>query len=70
MYNEDWTLTKMGKQWQQLTKQWQTDETLTSNSNGVVKLRGFIGDYKVAVGGKSFDVTLPKTGGREELTIP
>jgi len=69
LYNEDWTLTKMGQQWKQLTQQWQTDQSLITNSNGVVKLRGFIGDYKVDLGGNSFDVKLPKSGGSVNLTV-
>ena len=68
-YNKDWSLTKLGKQWKQVTAQWQTDETLTTDGEGAVKLRGFIGDYKIDVDGKSFDVTLPKSGGSETLTI-
>ncbi len=68
-YNKDWTLTKLGKQWKQLKTQWQTDETLTTDSNGVVKLRGFIGDYKVDVGEKTFDVVLPKSGDDVEIKI-
>ncbi len=68
-YNKDWSLTKLGKQWQELRSQWQTDETLTTDSNGVVKLRGFIGDYKVDVGEKTFDLVLPKSGADVELKI-
>ena len=69
LYDKNWELTKMGQQWKDLTSQWDTDETLTTNSNGVVKLRGFIGDYKVDVDGQTFEVVLPKTGGSKKLTM-
>lgn len=69
LYNEDWSLTKMGKQWQDLTNQWHTNAMLTTDSSGVVKLRGFIGDYQVKVDGETFNLTLPKTGSSEKLTI-
>ena len=68
LYDKDWKLTKMGQQWKDLTSQWDTDETLTTDSNGVVKLRGFLGDYKVSVDGQTFEITLPKTGVSEKLT--
>ena len=68
LYDKDWALTKMGQQWKDLTSQWNTDETLTTDSNGVVKLRGFIGDYKIDVDGQTFDVTLLKNGVSEKLT--
>ena len=68
-YDKDWKLTKMGQQWKELTKQWHTDQTLTTDSNGIVKLRGFIGDYKVVVDGETFSFALPKTGGSEKLTM-
>jgi len=68
-YNKDWSLTELGKQWKQLTAQWQTDETLTTDSEGLVKLRGFIGGYKVDVGEETFDVLLPKSGADAEIKI-
>ena len=68
-YNKDWSLTKLGKQWKQLKSQWQTDEQLTTDGNGVVKLRGFIGDYKVDVGEMTFDAVLPKAGADVEIKI-
>ena len=68
LYDKDWSLTKMGQQWKELTSQWDTDETLTTDNNGVVKLRGFVGEYKVNVDGQTFDVTLPKSGVSEKLT--
>ena len=69
LYDQNWELTKMGQQWQQLKKQWHTDETLTTDNNGMVKLRGFIGDYKIESGGRTFDVTLPKSGSIAKLTL-
>jgi GH35 family endo-1,4-beta-xylanase len=66
-YDDDWNLTKTGQQWKTLMQQWQTDETLTTDSAGVVKLRGFIGDYKIDIGGKTFDVMLPKNGAQAEI---
>ena len=49
--NSDGTLNLRGKVWMYLMKnRWWTDESLTTDANGMVKLRGFKGDYAVTFG--------------------
>ena len=48
------TLNLRGKVWMYLMKnRWWTDESLTTDADGIVKLRGFKGDYIVSVGDES-----------------
>ena len=50
--NKDHSLRAHGAVWQGLvTKQWHTDERLTTDETGMVTLRGFHGDYRVSVTG-------------------
>ena len=53
-----------------MMQMWKTDETLKTDSEGRVGLRGFIGDYKVDVGGRTFDVVLPRSGNDVKIPIP
>ena len=69
-FDKQWKLTKLGRQWNELMQMWKTDETLTTDSEGTVELRGFIGDYKVDVDGKTYDVALPESGNEVKLSIP
>ena len=41
-----------------MKKRWWTDETLTTDANGKVSLRGFKGDYTILVGGNAVDLKL------------
>ncbi len=55
----DGRLRLRGKVWMHLMKQrWWTDETLTTDADGRVSLRGFKGDYTISVGGDSFELKL------------
>ena len=57
--NSDGTLNLRGKVWMYLMKnRWWTDESLTTDANGTVKLRGFKGDYTVLVGGDAVELKL------------
>lgn len=48
--DKDWNLRPHGKAWVDLVhKQWKTDVELTTDANGVVRVRGFKGDYQVTV---------------------
>lgn len=50
LWRTDWSLKPSGKVFVDLvTKQWWTDETVTSDSTGECELRGFLGDYKLTV---------------------
>jgi len=52
--NPDGNLNLRGKVWMYLMKnRWWTDETLTTDANGMVRLRGFKGDYTVTLGKSS-----------------
>ena len=63
MYDKDWNLKMGGKVWQDLIyNKWWTRETLTSDENGKISLRGFYGDYDVTVttaDGKMKTVSIP-----------
>ena len=55
----DGRLRLRGKVWMHLMKKrWWTDETLTTDANGKVSLRGFKGDYTILVGGNAVDLKL------------
>jgi hypothetical protein len=57
--NSDGTLNLRGKVWMYLMKnRWWTDESLTTDADGIVKLRGFKGDYTVLVGGDAVELKL------------
>jgi len=50
LWRADWTLKPAGKVFVELTKkQWWTSGTATTNDKGKIKIRGFLGDYKVYV---------------------
>ncbi|MEM1227903.1 MAG: endo-1,4-beta-xylanase [Planctomycetota bacterium] len=64
----DGRLRLRGKVWMHLMKQrWWTDETLTTDADGKVSLRGFKGDYKILVGGDAVELKLDDDQ-RTELT--
>lgn len=46
---------------------WTTDETPKVGKNGEVKFRGFLGEYEVTAGGKTYAVTLNENGKTEVL---
>jgi hypothetical protein len=56
-----------------MKKRWWTDEALTSDASGTVRLRGFKGRYKVTVGkdpaGKSIQLNLVDDQ-ETEVTVP
>jgi GH35 family endo-1,4-beta-xylanase len=50
LWRSDWSLKPSGQVFVDLvTKQWWTDETLTTDAAGICATRGFLGDYKVFV---------------------
>jgi len=71
---DDGWLKLRGKVWMYLMKnRWWTDESLTSDANGTVRLRGFKGRYQVTVGknpvGKSIQLRLVDDH-QAELILP
>lgn len=66
-WTADWNLRAAGKVWYDLVfKQWWTDARVQANGKGVVKLRGFVGDYVIELGSgekmKTIPVKLTKAG--------
>jgi hypothetical protein len=54
--------------------QWRTNQTLTTNQNGTIETRGFLGDYNVTVesGGQrvTAQLVLSKAGMGQEIRLP
>jgi hypothetical protein len=51
LFDKNWTPTPIGQQWIALVnKKWRTDETLSTDKDGKIRLRGFLGQYKATVG--------------------
>ncbi|MAX27312.1 MAG: hypothetical protein CMJ19_22675 [Phycisphaeraceae bacterium] len=75
MYAKDWREKPSLTVYKNLVfKQWWTDETHTTNKQGMVNLRGFHGDYQVTVQAQGKTVThqvnLTPTGLDVRLTLP
>ena len=49
---------------------WVRGQDLRSDAQGVLTLRGFAGDYTLELEGESFEITIPRGGGRQELRRP
>ncbi len=61
LWRSDWTLKPSGQAFVDLvSKEWWTDETLTTGPDGVCRLRGFLGNYSITVesGGKTRTVSV------------
>ena len=73
MYDENWNIKPGGVIWQDLIyNKWWTRESLKSDENGKVSLRGFYGDYDVTVttaDGKTKTVSIPLHKGEESNFI-
>ena len=49
-FNADWSIRPHGRQWIDLVaKQWVTDSESLTDTKGVAKTRGFLGDYEITV---------------------
>ncbi|GAB4253573.1 MAG: endo-1,4-beta-xylanase [Acidobacteriota bacterium] len=73
LIRENWTLKPAGEMYEQLVlHDWWTDETLTTDGGGAVRLRGFMGEYVVSVTGAasaSLRAGLGPLGGRWVLVV-
>jgi len=70
-FTEDWQLTAMGEQWVELTtKTWHTDETLTTDASGRVRLRGFLGAYEIFSGEQKMSVIHASDGTTAVIKVP
>lgn len=50
LYAQDWTLRPHGQVWRDLVfDKWWTNQTMTSDDNGLATVRGFLGDYRITV---------------------
>jgi hypothetical protein len=75
LYRKDWSIKPNGQAWLDLVKKaWWTDVTTSSDVNGMVATRGFLGDYVLTatLGSKtvSLPVKLTKTSGEFVLKLP
>ncbi|MBN1821827.1 MAG: endo-1,4-beta-xylanase [Prolixibacteraceae bacterium] len=62
LYNRDWTPTPAAKAYHHLIyNEWWTNESGTTNSEGIYKVPAFFGKYKVTVNGVSQIIDLKKT---------
>lgn len=53
LFNQDWTIRPHGKAYEDLVfKTWWTDQSVTTDADGVASVRGFLGDYNIIVDGK------------------
>ncbi|MCF7848913.1 MAG: endo-1,4-beta-xylanase [Kiritimatiellales bacterium] len=49
-FSKDWKKKKIALAWEyMINKEWHTEATATAGANGIIKLRGFLGDYEVTV---------------------
>jgi len=70
LFDKDWNPTPIGKHWIELTKErWWTDETLTTDKNGKLSLRGFKGSYLIECNGVTEVVTLGNEGASVQLRL-
>jgi autotransporter-associated beta strand protein len=60
LYNSSYQLTSAGQTWQNWMSQWETNDTLTTNSSGQVTFKGTYGLYDVIVGGQTYQLDLVK----------
>jgi GH35 family endo-1,4-beta-xylanase len=60
LVDSSWNLTPVGVRYEALMNQWDTNLNLVVGPDGAVDFRGFYGDYKVTVGGRTFDMALRK----------
>lgn len=72
MWNKDWSVRKHGKVYTDLvTKTWWTNADGKTNKDGTYKVRGFCGDYEVAVkiNGKTVQENVSLTNQSNSVTI-
>jgi endo-1,4-beta-xylanase len=75
LYRSDWSSKPAGDIWRDLVfRQWWTDVQGSTDSNGVCKQRGFLGQYEISVTKDDRAITvnavLPKDGITVNITLP
>ena len=74
LYRRDWSITPAGRAWRDLVfTQWWTTVKGTTDANGLLKVRGFLGRYDVTAvaAGKTAaaQISLPKPGRDVKITL-
>ncbi len=60
LWKKDWTIRPTGEVWEEwIGRRWHTEVTLTTDSQGRIKWRGFKGSYRLRVGEKQSDSFQP-----------
>jgi GH35 family endo-1,4-beta-xylanase len=75
LFRADWSPRPAELAYEDLVlNQWRTNQTLTTNQNGTIETRGFLGDYNVTVesGGQrvTAQLVLSKAGMGQEIRLP
>jgi GH35 family endo-1,4-beta-xylanase len=67
-FKRDWTVTPMGSKWIDLTQNvWTIDQDVTTDANGQLNLRGYIGDDTMTVDGTKKRFRVKSDGSAEWL---
>lgn len=70
LWRKDWSPKPAAEVWKHwVTQTWHTDETLKTDAQGKVSLRGFFGRYDITIDGKTQSVQLDKAGSPLRIVI-
>jgi endo-1,4-beta-xylanase len=70
MYNSDWTLKPGGKAYRHLVlEEWRTNLTATTDTQGRLTTRGFLGEYEIRVSGAGHSQTVRPALGARGTTV-
>jgi hypothetical protein len=69
LVDANWNLTAAGTAYENLMNQWQTNLTVTADSEGKINFNGFYGKYQVVVNGKTFNLDLTKGTSQYSLVV-
>ncbi|HEX3357145.1 MAG TPA: endo-1,4-beta-xylanase [Tepidisphaeraceae bacterium] len=60
LFEADWKLTLAGQQFEDLMARWDTNLMVPVGADGKIHFTGFLGDYEITVGQKSYPLTLTR----------
>ena len=70
LYREDWTPKPAAREWERLVfEEWWTDETVATGSDGLARVRAFLGEHEVTVRHEGYEVTERVRLGRDGTTL-
>jgi endo-1,4-beta-xylanase len=70
LFASDWTMRPHGQAWMDLVnKQWKTDASATTDADGSISTRGFLGDYQITVTHGQRTKTAPAQLDRDGETV-